>query len=178
MRIIRHLAVLCAATTIATVTTPAYAVDTTTTFTIAGGALTIAAPANASLGSGASGGSISGSLGSVTVTDARSTLLGQWTATVAATDFTTGGATTNETIAKANVSYASLAATSSTGVGVFTPGQLTVLLAQSLSTPRTAYAGTALVGNNTVIWNPTLVVSPPSSSVAGEYTGTVTHSVA
>jgi hypothetical protein len=34
------------------------------------------------------------------------------------------------------------------------------------------------VGNNTTTWNPTLIVTIPSTAVAGTYTGTVTHSVA
>ena len=59
-----------------------------------------------------------------------------------------------------------------------TPGQLTAAQAQSLSTARTAFSVLLAVGNNTVAWNPTVVVTVPASAVAGTYTGTITHSVA
>ncbi|WP_061290811.1 hypothetical protein [Herbidospora cretacea] len=157
---------------------PAQAADTTVTFTITGGALTITAPASVNLGNTAAGATLQGTIGPVTVTDLRGTLLGTWTARVSSTDFTTGGGTANETIPKADVAYASGPATSSSGVGTFVPGQLTVLLAQPLTTQITAFTATALVGNNTVTWNPTLRVTVPNSAVAGTYTGTVTHSVA
>ena len=140
----------------------------------------ISAPASVNLGTRPTGTtSLSASLGSVTVSDTRGlVVLGSWTATVASTDFQTGAGTSNETIAKANIAYASLAATSSSGIGVFTPGQATVELAQSLSVSRTAFTGTALLLNNSVTWNPTIVVSIPSSAVAGTYAATITHSVA
>ncbi len=121
---------------------------------------------------------LQGTIGPVTVTDLRGTLLGSWTAQVSSTDFTTGGGTANETIPKADAAYASGPATSTSGIGTFVPGQLTVLLAQPLTTQITAFTATALVGNNTVTWNPTLRVTIPNSAVAGTYTGTVTHSVA
>ncbi|ADP81742.1 hypothetical protein [Frankia inefficax] len=161
---------------------PADAATTTVTFTLTGGALTISAPATANLGTAAVGtATLSGSLGAVTVTDARGALLGTWTASVFSTNFTTGGGTPSETIAATAVNYASLTATSTTGTAVFTPGQATVGLAAPLGTTApglTAFSATAIVGNNTATWNPTLVVNIPSAAVAGTYTGTVTHSVA
>ncbi|WP_062346815.1 hypothetical protein [Herbidospora yilanensis] len=157
---------------------PAQAADTTVTFTIQGGALTISAPASINLGNTASGATLQGTIGPVTVTDLRATLLGSWTAHVSSTDFTTGGGTANETIPKTDAAYASGAATSTTGVGTFVPGQLTVPLAAPLTGQVTAFSATALVGNNTVTWNPTLRVTIPNSAVAGTYTGTVTHSIA
>ena len=170
-----------AGTLAATLASPAQAAttgDTTTTFTVQAGALSIAVPASAAVGSGTPGSSFSGQLGAVTVTDTRALLTASWTATVSSTDFTTGGGTAAETIAKANVSYWSGLATSTSGVGVFTPGQATAVQAQSLSVPRTAFTLTAGTGNNTAAWNPTLVVSVPAAAVGGTYTGTVTHSVA
>ncbi len=180
----KRFAVIAAAAVIAVVgfaaPAPAEASGATTvTFTLTGGALTIAAPASANLGSGLTGSSnLSGQLGPVTVTDARGATLGSWTASVVSTDFTTGGGTSNETIPKADIVYASGAATATTGVGVFTPGQLTIALGQALSQSRTAYAATGVVGNNTVTWNPTVQVNVPAAAVTGTYTGTVTHSVA
>jgi hypothetical protein len=152
--------------------------DTTVTFTVTAGALSITVPASVDLGSGPPGGTITGNMGPVTVTDQRGALTAAWTATVSSTDFTTGGGTPAETISKSNVSYWSGPATATTGVGVFTPGQLTALLAQSLSVPRTAFTLTLGVGNNSATWNPSLIVNVPAGAVAGTYTGTVTHSVA
>jgi hypothetical protein len=158
---------------------PAHAATTTTTFTLSGGSLSINAPASKSLGSGATGSaSLAAQLGTVTVTDARGATLGSWTASVASSDFTTGGATTNETITKGNATYWSGAATASSGVGTFTPGQLLSANAQALSGSLTAYSATVVVGNNSVSWNPTLTINVPAAAVAGDYSGTITHSVA
>lgn len=155
----------------------AWAGDTSTTFQVAAGGLSVSVPMSKDLGSGVPGGTISSQLGTVTVTDSRAQLVAAWTATVSATAFTTGGGTPAETIANSSVNYWSGPATATSGLGVFTPGQLTALLAQSLSTSRTAFTLTAGTGNNTASWNPTLVVNVPAAAVAGTYTGTVTHTV-
>jgi hypothetical protein len=158
---------------------PARAATTTTTFTLSAGALSISAPASKDLGTGATGGgTVSAQLGTVAVTDNRGTTLGSWTATVSSTDFTTGGGTASETIGKAQVTYWSGLATASSGTGTFTAGQASAVSAQDLSTARTAFSASAVVGNNSVSWNPTVTVNVPSSAVAGTYTGTITHSVA
>jgi hypothetical protein len=159
----------------------AHAADTTTTFVLeAAGGLSISVPASTELSAGTAtnAGSITAQLGSVSVSDLRGTLLGSWTASVASSDFTTGTATAEETIGKANVNYWSGASTASTGVGVFTPGQLTGAVAESLSASRTAFAATATVGNTSATWNPTVVVTVPSTAVVGTYSGTITHSAA
>jgi len=144
------------------------------------GALSITVPASTvNLGSVASGtASKSGQLGTVTVVDDRLTGL-TWTASVSGTNFTTGSATTAETIGKASISYWSGPVTASSGTAVRTPGQLTSGLAQDLSSPRTAFiaVGVATVSNSTS-WNPTIVVTIPAAAVSGTYTGTITHSVA
>jgi hypothetical protein len=156
----------------------AQADGTTVTFAITGGALNITTPASVNLGSGLSGGTLSGQLGAVQVTDARSSLIATWTATVSSTAFTTGGATPAETIPLSAVSYWSGPATATTGLSLALPGQLTSVLATGLTTPRIAFALAAGVGNNSSTWNPTLVIAVPSTAVTGTYTGTVTHSVA
>jgi hypothetical protein len=142
------------------------------------GALSITVPATASLGSIAPGGTLSGALGAVTVSDGRGLPTASWTATVSTTTFTTGGATTAETIAKSVVSYWSGPATSTAGAGTFTPGQLTAANAQALSVTRTAFTLSGGTGNTSATWNPTLVIHVPAQAVGGTYTGTVTHSVA
>jgi hypothetical protein len=158
---------------------PAQADDTTTTFTLSAGPLAISVPASASLGTAATGSaSLTAQLGAVTVSDTRGALGEDWTATVSSTDFTTGAATSDETIGKGSVAYWSGAATATSGVAVRVPGQLLAVNAQSLSTSRTAFSATATVGNNSTTWNPTLVVTIPAAAVAGTYSGTVTHSVA
>lgn len=151
--------------------------DTNTTFTVTSGLLSISSPASKALGAGPPNGTITSQLGSVTVSDARGVLNGTWTATVSTTDFTTGGGTPAETIPKPNVTYWSGAATASSGIGVFTPGQLTAVNAQPLGITRTAFAANAVVGNNSVTWNPTIAVNIPPAAVAGDYAGVITHSV-
>ena len=158
---------------------PARAADTDTTFTLTAGSLAISAPASKDLGSGSTGGgTLSAQLGTVTVTDTRGALLGTWTASVTSTDFTTGGGTANETIADDEVTYWSGASTASSGTAVFLPGQPLAANAQALGASRTAFSASAIVGNNSVSWNPTLTVNVPATAVAGTYTGTITHSVA
>ncbi|MFG1848185.1 hypothetical protein [Micromonospora carbonacea] len=139
--------------------------------------LTISAPATANIGAGNPGDTVSGQIGPVTVTDQRAALNADWTTTVVATDFTTGGATEPETIPDINVLYWSGGATATSGSGTFTPGQAGAGDAQIINVPRTAFTHTGGSGDNSATWNPTLVVNIPSGVVAGVYTGTVTHTV-
>jgi hypothetical protein len=148
------------------------------TFTLTAGVLQVSDPADKSLGSVATGTStISNTLGNTTVTDNRGALLGTWTASVTGSDFTTGAASADETIGKALVDYYSGASTASSGTAVRVPGQATALVAQNLGAARTAFSATGVVGNNSTTWVPTVVVNIPSDSVAGVYSGTITHSV-
>lgn len=159
----------------------ANAETTSTTFTLdAAGLLSISVPASTELSAGTAtdAGTLSAQLGAVSVTDDRSALVANWTASVTSTDFTTGDATAAETIGKANVAYASGAATASSGVGVFTPGQASTALAEALSGTVTAFTATAAVGNNSASWNPTVIVTIPAAAVVGTYSGTITHSAA
>jgi hypothetical protein len=152
--------------------------DTTVTFTVTVGAISITVPTSAGLPSGTPGSTISGELGSVAVIDNRALLNASWTSTVSSTDYTTGAGTAAETIAKSDVSYWSGPATATSGTGTFTPGQPTAAQRQPLTTAITAFSMTAGTGNNSATWDPTLVVAVPTSAVGGLYTGTVTHSVA
>lgn len=160
---------------------PAFAGDTAATFTLNGNAsgLTVSVPDGSvtpiNLGSGNTGDtSLAGSLGNVTVTDSRGALTASWTATVSSTNFTTGTATTQETVAKANISYSSGASTNilSGQVGAFTPS-----VGVTLGSAKTAGSWLG-VGNNTVRWNPTVTFTLQTAQVAGTYSGTITHSVA
>jgi hypothetical protein len=145
--------------------------DTTVTFAVTSGALTITAPATANLGSGAPGTDISGEVGTTTVTDDRALLSASWNATASATDVTTGGGTGNETIPATDVDYAPGTITATGGITA-TPHDITLD-----HEPQLVVAGTAGVGNNTASWHPTLTVHVPVQAVVGTYTGTLTQSV-
>ena len=140
--------------------------------------LTISNPGSATLTGGVPGGSVSGQLGTVTVTD-TSTLGLAWSAQVTTTTFTTGGGTAPETIGTTAVRYASGPGLGGTGIGVAVPGQATVTQAVPLGgSTVTAFSSAATVGGASVSWNPTLVIAIPAGAVVGSYTGTITHSVA
>ena len=149
--------------------------NTTTTFTIDGGALTVSAPASVDLGSVDTGSaSIADQLGPVTVTDLRGALESDWTASVSASAFTTGTATAHETVAASDVDYLSGSATATTGLGTFTAGGAQT----DLSADRLAFEQAGGTGNNSATWNPEITLNLSASQVAGDYTGTVVHSVA
>jgi hypothetical protein len=145
--------------------------QTTVTFAVTSGALTITAPATANLGSGAPGTDISGEVGTTTVTDDRALLSASWNATASATDFTTAGGTTPEIIPATDVDYAPGTITTTGGITA-TPHDITLD-----HEPQLVVAGTAGVGNNTASWDPTLTVHVPDQAVTGTYTGTLTQSV-
>ncbi|AUY53684.1 hypothetical protein C2142_38125 [Streptomyces sp. CB01881] len=141
------------------------------------GTMSISLPTAASLGAAAPGGTISAALGQVTVSDGRGLATSTWTATVAATNFTTGAGTPAQTITTANVSYWSGPATSTNGTVTVTPGQSDASAKQALNSSRSAFSSTGN-GNSTTSWTPALVVTIPAGAAAGTYTGTITHSVA
>ncbi len=149
-----------------------------TSITIAGGLLSITAPASTALPSAPPGGTTSAQLGTVTVTDQRGIASASWTATVTGTTFVTGGGTVPETIPLTQVTYWSGPATATTGNGTFTPGELAAANAVNLTVPRTAFSLTSGSPVSSASWNPTLSVSVPAAAVAGTYTATITHSVA
>lgn len=171
---------IAAAAAVAFVPLDAHGADTDTTFTLsAAGGLSISAPASVDLGSAATNaGTLSAQLGTVTVTDDRGALNGSWTVSVSSTDFTTGGATADETVANDDVSYWSGLATASSGVMVAVPGQPLAVNAVALDVSRTAFSATGVIGNGSLSFNPTVVVNIPAAAVVGSYSGTVTHSVA
>ena len=98
----------------------------TVTVAVLAGALTMTAPASATLGSAAPGGTIRAGLGSVQVTDNRG-FGASWTATVSATAFTTGGGTAAETIPAADAVYDISALSQTTGPATFTSVPATTL---------------------------------------------------
>ncbi len=145
--------------------------DTTVTFTVTSGELSMTAPASVNLGSGAPGTTITGAVGAVTVTDDRALLSASWTTTASSSDWTTGGATGPETIPATDVGYTP---GSITTTGTITATGTPITLS---STAATVVTGTAGVGDNTASWNPNLAVAVPAAAVGGAYTGTLTQSV-
>jgi hypothetical protein len=137
------------------------------------GVLSITAPASASLGSAAAGGTAAASLGIVQVTDGRAGVAG-WTVTTSATDFTTGVGNAAETIPVDDARYLIGGFTSTTGSATFTPTLLTDLS----GTAQAVVTATNVDGDNSAAWNPVIQVSVPSGAVGGAYTATITHSVA
>lgn len=149
--------------------------DTTVTFAVGTGLLTMTAPGSATLatGTGQPSTTISGLLGSTVVTDDRASLAATWTVSVSTSDFTTGTLTAAETIPATAVTY--------TAGTFFTTGTISVAATPAILTLSNAATedifGTAGVGDNSATWNPTLDVAIPAAAVTGTYTGTLTQSV-
>ncbi|MBA2279925.1 MAG: hypothetical protein H0W25_01625 [Acidimicrobiia bacterium] len=169
MQIRKHLLVAATAATIVIgIAAPASADDTATTFTLTGGSLTLSVAATATLTNEASGvaaNDITGTLGVVTVTDARGGTEG-WVASAAATTFTGSGLSVSTGVAYANGEV--------TETGTNTVAAASVA---SISVGRAVATATAVSGNNTASWDPTLTVSMPAGALAGAYAGTVTTSI-
>jgi hypothetical protein len=147
---------------------PASADDTTATFTLTGGELTLSVSASAALTAEASGvdaNTISGTLGVVTVTDARGGT-GGWVTSAMSTPFTGVGLSVSD-----DVAYSSGTITETGTSDVAGASALSIVSAQPVAT------ATGVSGNNTAAWNPTLDVSMPAGSLAGDYSGTVTTSL-
>lgn len=147
---------------------PASADDTITTFSLTGGTLTLGVGASAALTNEASGveaNTITGTLGIVSVTDARGGTAG-WVTSAASTTFSGTDLSTSIGVAYTNGVV--------TETGTNTVAKATALSITSAAAVATA---TAVSGNNTASWNPTLDVSMPAGALAGAYTGTVTTSL-
>jgi hypothetical protein len=149
------------------IASPASADDTGTTFTLTGGTLTLTVAATATLANADSGTTnISGSLGAVSVTDER-------------------GGTANWNVSAASTAFTGVLGSSSTAVS-YTGGVVaetgTITVADGGATALTAVAASvvapsALSGNNTASWSPTLAVTMPAGALADDYSGTVTTSI-
>jgi hypothetical protein len=146
---------------------------TTATVTITGGALAITVPTNAgSLGSEANavgGTTISGQLGEVQVSDARSAGAGAgWIASAISTAFTPAA---GPTIGAANVGY-SAGSVTKVGTATYTAND-----PASLVGVAPVVTATGITGDNSATWNPTINVAVPGGMAAGTYSATITHSL-
>jgi hypothetical protein len=147
---------------------------TPATITVTGGSLSITLPtATANLGSRANsvgGGTISGTLGEVQVSDARSAAAGSgWGVTVISTAFIP---LAGPAIAASAVSY-NAGVITKVGTATYTannPGDLTGVVP--------AVTATGITGDNSATWNPTISVLVPGGMAANTYAATITHSVA
>jgi len=151
--------------------------STPVTFDLTGGALSITAPSStATLTGGAlsvTGSTVSGALGSTTVTDERGTLGHTDTVTMTTTDFSDGA---GHTVAALNNATAYSGVATPTGVAV--PGATTAVTPVNIwGTGGAVLTLTSVVGSGGASYNPTVTVAIPAGSVAGTYTGTVTQTV-
>jgi hypothetical protein len=175
----RNIALVAALASLATLNgPPARAQADPATFALArAGTLTITAPGPTALGSASPNGQISMQLGTVQVVDSRGGGAGAWTAFVSSTDFTRTTAPV-VTISKSNMSYWSGPPTVSQGGGLLVPGQANAHASENLNVPRMAFSRSKSTGSNNCSWAPTLILSIPATATAGNYSGTITHSVA
>jgi hypothetical protein len=146
--------------------------ETTMTFAVTVGALSISAPTSADLGAGNPGTTIGPTpIGTVTVTDDRAALNASWTASAASTNFMSGGGTAPELIPASDVNYDPGALTT-TGTVTASPSDITLS-----GSPQAVVTASGVIGNNTASWDPNLTVDLPANAVGGTYTATLTHSV-
>lgn len=153
---------------------PASAGPTTATLTITAGALAITVPTSpVSLGTRANtvgGGTVSGVLGVVQVSDGRSAAAGSgWVASVISTAFTPPS---GPAIAASAVGYTAGTITK-VGTAVYTAND-----PPNLTGVSPAVTATGITGDNSATWSPTISVLVPGGMAAGTYTATITHSVA
>jgi hypothetical protein len=155
---------------------PAAAVPggTTATITVQGGSLSITVPAAAgNLGTAINsvgGEVVTGSLGIVQVSDARSAAAGSgWVASVISTAFTPPA---GPAIAASAVGYTAGTITK-TGTATYTAND-----PPDLTGVSPAITATGITGDNSATWNPTISVTVAGGTLAGVYSATITHSVA
>jgi hypothetical protein len=154
---------------------PAWALpgDSPAQLTVQGGVLSITVPTGSgNLGTRANnvgGGVISGPLGQVQVSDARTAAAGSgWVASVISTAFTPAS---GPAIAASAVGYTAGTITK-VGTATYTAND-----PPNLTGVAPAVTATGITGDNSATWNPTINVAVPGGMAAGDYLATVTHSV-
>ena len=136
------------------------------------GALSMTAPISADLGATVPGGSASAGLGTVQVLDNRG-FGADWTATVSATEFTTGNGTGPETIPASDAYYDITGFGSTTGSATFSTEPHTNLSGD----PEPVVTATNVGGVTSATWDPLIDVNVPTTAIVGQYTATIVHSV-
>jgi hypothetical protein len=166
-----------ATTSTAAFSSPASSADTPVTFTVDGTGIAITEPVAKNFGSVDIGGTVTDTLGTVTVTDSQGLDGGGWTATAASSDFTLSSATdptSAETIPNSGVSYDPGTITASSTI---TATGYPVAVPPGLIGTSNVVIGTDADGDNTAHWDPTITIAVPATAVAGAYSGTITDSV-
>lgn len=155
---------------------PASAAQTGATVTVTVGALSLTVPADAgnlgTLANTLDGGTVSSSLGEVTVDDARSAgPEAGWVVSVVSTPFALPDAPDAPPIPATGAAY--------TAGAIVTVGTVEVEANDpvDLSTLTPAVTATGITGDNSATWSPTITVTIPGSSLTGVYAATITHSV-
>jgi hypothetical protein len=147
------------------------AADTTATFTLTAGGLSISAPTGSvSLGTRAvsnSASTVTGSLGVVTVSDQRGGAT-TWVTSVISTAFTPPAGPADPA---SNVSY-------SAGTVTVSPTVVATAVPGADLTGVTTVMNGASTGISSASWNPTISIVVPANYAPGVYTATITHSVA
>lgn len=150
------------------------------TFTLTGASISVSEPGSAAALTGGAlagltGTSLTGALGSTVVTDQRGGITG-WTSKITGTTaFSNGTTSIPVTSAKAWVP----GVISTTGVVAASAGTyLTELTGLALTgSAQTLVTATAVVGNNSATFTPSISVAIPSNATVGDYTGAVTQTV-
>jgi hypothetical protein len=148
--------------------------DTGASIVLTGGSLAITVPVGtANLGTRANtvgGGTISGSLGQVQVSDARSAAAGSgWVASAIATAFTP--LVSGTAIGATAVGYTA-GAIVKVGTATYTAND-----PASLAGVSAAVTASGITGDNSATWNPTINITVPGGMAANTYLATITHSV-
>lgn len=150
------------------------------TFSLGPGSLSITEPGTVALTAGSvatlAGSSFTGSLGSTTVTDQRGGVVG-WTTTIAQTTAFSNGTTTLP--ASSTKAWVSGAIVPTSGIATVSAGTyVTQLTGLVLSSSAQAFvSATAVVGNNTTSFNPSIAITIPSNATAGGYSGVIAQTV-
>lgn len=143
--------------------------NTTATFSLTSGDLTLTTQATAALKNAVTGSTdISGQLGQVTVLDRRGTTVA-WAVSASSTQFVGDDADRTKSV---SVTYASGEITKLGGVTV-TGGVAKPIT----SGAALVVAPTVVHGSNAASWNPTVHVNMPISALVGTYSATITTSI-
>ena len=172
----RRIGILLAAAVGATwlLAAPASADDTTVTFTVTTGAIDISAPTGPvalTNGTLTPGGTASGQIGTVDVTDARGVTPAAWDATVSSTTWS-GPAVPPIPSTAASYSAGPVTAAGAGLCAAAVGGPI-----PTTPTTTTAVSHTGGGGGNTCSWDPTISVAIPVTAATVTYTAIVQHLV-
>lgn len=165
------LVLACTAALAGSMAVPASAADTTTTVTITGGSISLAAPPSAALSTGTAGQPSTATIGTTTVTDLRAGEV-NWTATVSLLALT-GRTLTEETIPTTEATYLASTANAISGSPTF----VAPAIRTDLTSSKVSQTTSAISGNNSASWTAALMVPIPAQVLADTYDGVLTQSV-